>query len=413
LYVSPNGNDGASCSQQAPCASIQAAASLAQPGDAVVIEQGSYPPQLVQNVKGTQAAPITIKGQGTVTLTRPKPADTVMQQTALLHLLNDQYVTIQGLTILGMKGRSDYDASSMPCNPQSRDGTGGEVCIENHGNKGYGIVFQNNTVAHANNNCVKAQNEEENGSFLSNTLYDCGAPASANYDHGIYVSGPNNVIDGNTIHDITGDAIEVNGKGTTGNAITDNVIYNSSHAGIMDTASFSGATTVISGNVVHDTVNAVTVTTNMRIDHNVFYDNTTAGIILNWSNPSWRSIGPVWIVNNTMYHNTAEIFNSASPEAGDSLTVRNNIFDDSGIPNAQLYHGSNAPTMDFDYNLYNGVTPPPGSGNAHSIVGNPQFVSPGSNFHVLSTSPAAQSAAGPSPAASVPVSPYIGAYPPQ
>jgi hypothetical protein len=47
FYVSPGGSDSNSCSQSAPCATLNKAYQIASPGDTVIIKAGTYPGQSI------------------------------------------------------------------------------------------------------------------------------------------------------------------------------------------------------------------------------------------------------------------------------------------------------------------------------------------------------------------------------
>jgi hypothetical protein len=64
VHVDPAGSDGAGCGAVAmPCATLEYAASLAMPGTAVVLHQGTYAPDAwIEGLQGTIDAPIWIGG---------------------------------------------------------------------------------------------------------------------------------------------------------------------------------------------------------------------------------------------------------------------------------------------------------------------------------------------------------------
>ena len=95
---------------------------------------------------------------------------------------------------------------------------------------------------------------------------------------------------------------------------------------------------------------------------------------------SFRNSGAFTAVFNTVYN--VDFF-GGYPAGGGSRTVRNNIFATlqgscAGFPEAQMTH---------DYNLYSSSAYDPG-GEANRVVGDPQFVTPGTDFSLKSSSPA-------------------------
>ena len=94
---------------------------------------------------------------------------------------------------------------------------------------------------------------------------------------------------------------------------------------------------------------------------------------------SFRNSGAFTAAFNTVYN--VDFFGGYPP--GGSATVRNNIFATlqsscAGFPEAQMTH---------DYNLYSSSAYTPGT-ETNRVVGDPQFVTPGTDFSLKSSSPA-------------------------
>lgn len=99
---------------------------------------------------------------------------------------------------------------------------------------------------------------------------------------------------------------------------------------------------------------------------------------------SFRNVGAFTAIFNTVYD--VDFF-GGYPAGGGSVTVRNNIFASlktagscDGFPEARS-------DMAHDYNLYSSSGYDPGS-EAHRVIGDPQFVTPGSDFTLKANSPA-------------------------
>jgi hypothetical protein len=95
---------------------------------------------------------------------------------------------------------------------------------------------------------------------------------------------------------------------------------------------------------------------------------------------SFRNSGAFTAIFNTVYN--VDFFGGYPPSGG-SATVRGNVFATlqsscAGFPEAQMTH---------DYNLYSSSAYDP-SAEAHRVVGDPQFVTPGSDFSLKAESPA-------------------------
>jgi len=69
LYVSPSGSPTSNCSQSSPCANLDRAYHLAQPGQQVQILAGTYPSQLVRvDTSKTSQSNVVFQGVGSVSL---------------------------------------------------------------------------------------------------------------------------------------------------------------------------------------------------------------------------------------------------------------------------------------------------------------------------------------------------------
>lgn len=105
MYVAPDGEDGNDGSSSHPWATIQRGLQAAQPGDTIVVEAGSYAPaSFVRG--GTAGAPITLRGNGSVTLTGNGSG-------VGLAVAGVSYVVVEGFEIsnfdvgIGLNGASD------------------------------------------------------------------------------------------------------------------------------------------------------------------------------------------------------------------------------------------------------------------------------------------------------------------
>lgn len=76
LYVAPDGNDAARCTEAAPCASFNRAYRRARPGHVVIVEGGTYPPQTID--------PKPLKRSGPNVVFRPAPGARVTIRGALV-----------------------------------------------------------------------------------------------------------------------------------------------------------------------------------------------------------------------------------------------------------------------------------------------------------------------------------------
>ncbi len=408
-YVAATGDDAAACAREAPCATLLRATSLTAPGDTVVVESGSYGPQVI-TANGTAAAPITVTARGAVTLTRPLPLTPGRQGANLLQIINSSYVTVNGFTVIGAKGQPGYNPAIQPY--------GGEVVAFNPsaGNPGARIVFSNLTILHANNTCVKTQDHEPDTQVLNNTLVDCGSTYvgytnafnivhTPNLDHGIYASGPGLYAYNNTVISATGSGI------TTGNTDARNDISRASVISnvVIGTISNTGialqeAPVTITNNVVVNTalggISLYDWDPNHTGEPNLIANNVVAGCAHPVAGANYGGFGfadpghgyalpapedTIKLVNNTFYDNGAfPLIHMAGvgAVANERLVVENNIIDAPGDGSALGQFIPYTGTV-FDHNDYAGVTPRLYLGAAgfdntidggHSLTADPLFV---------------------------------------
>jgi hypothetical protein len=100
IFVAPGGNDGTGDgSAAAPYATIQRAASQAQPGDAVRVRSGTYAGgSFIANLRGTAQAPIWLGGTGAEALPVIQGSDEGM------HLVGPRYLVVENLEVSGQTG---------------------------------------------------------------------------------------------------------------------------------------------------------------------------------------------------------------------------------------------------------------------------------------------------------------------
>jgi hypothetical protein len=203
-YVAPRGNDSGSGSQSRPFRTIQHAADIVNPGDTVIVEDGTY------TGTGAGTACASAISHPVVCLTR---GGTIQQwitfrarhrlgakidgasnsSTAGFRFLVDaNYITIEGFDVYGM-GNATQSATGF----ELYDG-------------GHDVILAENDIHHIGRLCTDTANGET-GIFIQqprvtvtrNFIHDIGrfAPGESgctpstifyrNHDHGIYVNGKN------------------------------------------------------------------------------------------------------------------------------------------------------------------------------------------------------------------------------
>lgn len=370
-YVSPLGVDSGTCPSTAPCASLQYATSLAGPGTTVYMLSGTYGPQVI-TATGTSSAQVVVQAVGSVVLSRPAPASQSLQTTPLLQVANSSYVFISGLSVQGMKGRADYIQSAQPY--------GGEVIQQDHqmlstGHPatGMGVVYDNLTVAHSNNTCIKLQDGENGVTIQNSTLLDCGQDGNT-LDHGIYMTGPSNTVSKNVIAGTPGYGVCAYGTYLYGETIQYNDISGAALAAIID----KGNSARFVGNSLHDNNDGIYPAAHATIVKNVF-QRQRYGILFG---PS--SMSGVVISNNTFYYETGgyDVLNG-STAAGGSFTAQNNIFDgtQTAFQATVLTSGDT-----INHNNY-WISVPPKNDGGSTVKTNPGFIAAPTNLGLTSTSP--------------------------
>jgi len=317
-YVAKTGNDSYSCSQaqsqSTPKLTIQAGISCMVSGDALQIKAGTYARPMTNPPGGASfSKPTTITHYGTDIVTVGGWAP--MNTTAV------QYIVLDGLI---------FDATGLGFNEV--------VYIDNGANHIRLVNCQ--VTGSAGTAGIALYGSGGYNEILNSRIHDNGL--SSQYDHGIYIHSPGNLIQGNEIDH---------------NAASGVSFYN----GGVD----MGPGNVVARNFIHDNnlgmfgwdVNGVAVV------NNVFYNHATTGLSLN------RASGAK-VFNNTI--TTAggygvDISNSTS------ITLENNIVYNNAGNISDLGTGTTK-----DHNLCN-------SGCA--INANPMFVS-STNLAVQSGSPA-------------------------
>lgn len=100
IYVAPNGQDTWSGTKEKPLKTLKKAATKATAGMTVIIRKGTYKEPLVIQHSGTKQKPIRFQAapKEKVILTGERVKQ-VNGQKALVHIQNQKYITIQGLTL--------------------------------------------------------------------------------------------------------------------------------------------------------------------------------------------------------------------------------------------------------------------------------------------------------------------------
>ena len=356
-WVKNGGNDGAGgTSVAAAWATLPHAAAVVAPGDTVHVLDGSYQ-GFYLTTSGTSAAPITFKAEGAavqITADNPTTPDGINLEGAS-HVVIDGFV-VDGRTRAGVRAVTASFVTVRNC----------KLGFNGH----WGILT----------------------GFVDDFLAEGSEAHHSQLEHGIYVSNScaRPVVRGNIVHDNHANGLHFNGdvsEGGTGRIddalVEGNVIYGNGAGGG-------------SGINMDGSVGGV-------VRNNLLYDNHASGVSLYRIDASTGSTGNL-VENNTIV-NAADARWCVNINTGSTgNVVRNNI-----LYNLHPTHGaivvdaSSRSGLVSDYNAVidrfsvdGGSTVVDLAGwqalgyDAHSFVTTPaeDFVAPGSDFHLLPTSPA-------------------------
>jgi len=251
-----------------PYSTIQSAADAVQPGDSIVVHDGTYT-GFELATSGTAAAPITVRTQGNVTINQPG------RTGSGIRLTNVNYVSIDGFQIRDISG-------SDPGGGISARGATATQPMQ-------GLIVRNNTVVHCSKSGIYL-------SHVNSSLIEGNTISGSGVEHGIYLANAgsdNTTIRGNVVFDNTGAGIHFNGDASVGGdgiisglQVENNVIYGNGQNGLnMDGVRDS----LVQNNLVYGNgrhalrgyqIDAAAGPRNMKIIHNTFVAATGSSIKL-------------------------------------------------------------------------------------------------------------------------------------
>jgi len=375
-YVSPSGSDSSDGrSDTTPFRTIQHAADLTNPGDAVLIMPGTYtasysaagqPDVVAITRSGTSAAYITYKA---ATATRP----VILNQASWngIDVRGASYIRIEGLEIAGNSAHITMDtARSMGLDQPATNGGCVIVQPDSTGIIPHHVVIQNNVVHDCAGGGI-ASNKADYIVIAYNTVYNNALWSKyGNSGISIYESRMSDRLPG--YHNIVLSNIAYGNKELlpAGPAITD-------------------GNGIIIDDLDNTQSNNVIYTGRTLVSNNLSYNNGGRGIHIFYS----RNVD---VINNTTFDNNSILPGKDNGEL--SAIFANSCVFFNNIAFAREQHGAtytygNGPDVVFTYNLYfNGPVSAVGSGD---LIANPLFVDPAkANFHLRSQSPAIDSGIG-------------------
>jgi parallel beta-helix repeat protein len=340
-YVAPTGSDSNSGSSAAPFREIRKAISVFNPGDTVLVADGSYLGFDLDSMAGTAVTPFTIRALGSAANVLPTTDRSDNRDT--IHILFSSYVVIDGL--------HGFHANRAAVRLDQSD----HITVRNG-------IFGNNATWGIFTDFCDDLLIEDNECYASGT------------QHGIYVSnsGDRPTVRGNRVHDNAGCGIQLNadlsqgGDGLiTGAVIENNIAWNNGTAG--------GAAINLDG------------VQNSIVRNNLLYNNHASGIACFQIDGAAGPTG-MQILNNTVDMASNGRWALLIKSSTGPNLVRNNILYNQNSNHGGIDYGdaTDVANTDSDYNIMDAVTP---DDSTRVTLANWQLA--GHEPHSFSASPAA------------------------
>ncbi|MCC7462931.1 MAG: right-handed parallel beta-helix repeat-containing protein [Gammaproteobacteria bacterium] len=365
----------------------------AAPGDVIVLD-GTISRSASIGYSGTAASPVWVMGKDpasrpTITTSWSIGGSYVIVDSIAFNLnsqdgvgLRGSNVMLRNSTMANAYGTSNGAAFGMGGsqvifykNVVSQSGNwqySGGSDIDRHGIKvgGSDIWIVDSQFFHIQGDGVQVGDQNNSASSI-NRIYIGRNLAYENLQFGFWVKNATDVIfSGNTVHSQTRNSAGGPGGGMGGQYdpqyvwFINNTIHDSnSGIHIAGASDGGGGPWYAIGNLAY----------------NIATTSHSCGAY-DYGAISFRNSGAFTAIYNTAYN--VDFF-GGFPAGGGARTVRNNIFATlqascAGFPEAQMTH---------DYNLYSSAAYVAGS-ESNKVVGDPQFVTPGSDFSLKASSPA-------------------------
>jgi hypothetical protein len=358
FYVSTTGSDSNPGTQLQPFRTINHGARGLQPGDTLYVMGGTYAESIEDSIPGgtSWSAPVTVAAYSaqTVTLQPPSSAGFVAHFTSS----QSHYIVLSGLILDGRNVGNNtvkitYGGSGVASNIRIQNS-------EIRNARYTGILVTGAPGAWANSNQFINDVVDNNG-----TTY---------LDHGIYIETNNNLVQGCTFYNNTGEGVQIyDGDTLTGsasyNVVSNSIFHNNSTSSPWDAGIgiYTGVGNLAFNNLVWSNPTGIAVdynATNSLIYNNTVYANTHDGGITVGLNAN--AIGTV-IRNNIVYQNSTGIVDSGSGTIADHNTANstNPMFVNAVASNFHLQSGSPAinagMTLAQVPNDFDGVARPAGA----------------------------------------------------
>jgi uncharacterized protein (TIGR03382 family) len=250
-HVATTGSDTNPGTAAAPFRTIQKAANAVAPGDTVTIHAGTYT-GFVVNARGTQAAPISFVGDGTVNIDGASTTD-----RDAVHIEGASYITVEGLTVTGAgrAGISAIDSDHITVRKNKVDnnakwGVFSSFCDD--------FVVEGNELSRSGTqHGVYASNSADHPIIRNNYIWGnamCGVHMNGDISYGGDGTINGAIVEGNIIKDngrLGGSGI--NGDGVT-NAVIRNNLLDGNHASGISLYRIDGGAASTGNQIVNNTV---------------------------------------------------------------------------------------------------------------------------------------------------------------
>jgi parallel beta-helix repeat protein len=328
FYVSPSGHDNASGTESAPFLTLQHGVDKLNPGDTLIIEDGTYAGFVFDHHSGTSSARMMVKARHKwgpkITSSPPKG-----NAADFVQIVTSSYITLDGLEVSGAPRAGITVVSQI-----ETDETGADT--------------RNNIIQ----NCHAHHN---------------GGGSSAGRHDGIFTGFALNVtVQGNEVHDNSEHGIYVSNS-ADGPTVRGNVVYRNHNQGIQLNADAEvGGDGIIENwlvenNIVHDNGGPAAINLDGDVHgiarNNVIFNQPKNGISIyggpsGWGNGAVDSHDNVF-VNNTIYMpNGSGAALNLSPLAANNVLFNNIAYSKSVGINAE----NGNPRNSHDYNLVSGYS---------------------------------------------------------
>ena len=331
-HVAPNGNDSNSGLSGKPWATIQHAADVVNPGDTVIVADGTYAETVAITRGGTSSSPISFRAENKWKATIA-PQSTAGNSNYTLYFSRASYVTVR-----------DFEITGTP-------DTAAAVKFDSGTNN---VVIGNNihSVGVSTSKCLSGAGiliADNNETVDGNLIWNVGPPRSAkfrcNQQHGIYIAaGTGGKVQNNIVSGIwQGYGIHLDGVGLSAWTVANNTVINSG-----DNAHNTGGPFIFSCG-------------GGTCDNNVFVNNLfsqTQGGRCFWEFPGKGKLGNHNSYTNNLTHNCGTqdwITGSGKEQKSSDPQFRNytggpdgDYHLKSGSPAIDAGTPVNAPATDFD-----------------------------------------------------------------